>query len=152
MKFFVVLLVALAVPAQAAAYSPAAPMVAQECPGVGGACFTNGTLYIGSSPDRFATAHEVGHAFDSEVLTDEMRTSFQRRMRAPEGPWSTGTGFPAGLQSPNEWFADYFAVCTTGINPRRGWPDSYAPRPPLQRFFRVCTAIKMVMAYQSPAV
>lgn len=139
-----VLLALFLAPPAVASFHPAAPISTSECPAGGGACFTNGTIYLGAGASRFERQHEIGHAFDAEVLTDSQRADFQRMMRAPAGPWFAGTGFPAGLHSPAEWFADYYAVCLARINPRQGWPDSYAPRPTLRRFLRVCNAIKFV--------
>lgn len=77
----------------------------------------------------FVRAHEVGHLFDSQVLTDGDRRFFQRIMGAPAGPWSyVDTGEVNGYLSPAEWFADYYGAAAAGLTIDRGHspPGSYA--------------------------
>lgn len=98
-----------------------------------------GTITYSRSLDAFARAHEIGHLLDSEVLTDGDRTFFTRLMMVPgTGPWFRGTG-TAGLESPKEWFADYYAADATGLDMAAGERvASYAQIGPrrLSRFSR----------------
>lgn len=77
---------------------------------------------------KFVKAHEVGHLFDAQILTDGDRRYFTRLMRAPAGPWSyANTSDPRGEISPQEWFADYYGAAATGLTPANGVsPGSYA--------------------------
>lgn len=80
---------------------------------------------ITSGPlDRYQLAHEVGHLFDWQVLTDSQREEVRLLMHAPAGDWEREHG--AG-----EWFADYYAAAAiTPIVKRRtsrgGNPYAYA--------------------------
>lgn len=96
------------------------------------------TIYYRQPLDKFARAHEVGHLLDSQVLTDGDRHYFQRVMHAPAGAWNQGTGMDGGFQSPNEWFADYYAAAASGLNLSRESVSSYATLRPkrLRRFAR----------------
>jgi hypothetical protein len=70
----------------------------------------------GTRLDPVAAAHETGHLFDQQVLTDGDRHYITRLLHA-QGPWRQGTGAQGGYSSPNEWFADYYAAAATGWQP-----------------------------------
>jgi hypothetical protein len=59
---------------------------------------------------RFALAHELGHRFDAEYLTDGDRMYFARIIHAPSGPWRQDSGLTADAGG-EEWFADFYAAC-----------------------------------------
>lgn len=84
------------------------------------------TIYYQGKIDPTARAHETGHAFDDQVLTDGDRVYFQRLMRAPAGEWRTGTGLQGGAQSPSEWFADYYQAAVMNVDPRFANEAAYA--------------------------
>jgi hypothetical protein len=67
-------------------------------------------------------AHETGHLFDAEVLTDGDRRFFQRAMKAPIGPWSHAAAYGRveGNISPNEWFADYYGAFASNLTGLHG--------------------------------
>lgn len=128
-------------------YAPAPPAVHYQqgyAPGItaenaaGTAAYSRDTdtiYYQGKGMDPATRAHETGHAFDDQVLTDGDRIYFQRLMHAPAGGWRTGTGLQ-GLASPNEWFADYYQAAAMNLDPRRESQASYAQVGPkrLKRF------------------
>lgn len=140
-------MVLLALPAAASAGRMPRPPVlrvsADRCPDAGGPCASSSTIYVDGSSDRFIRAHEIGHLFDAQLLTDSDRAWFMRAMHLP-GPWVQGSGWPDGAASPSEWFADYYAACDTGINPNREWVASYAPQLNYGRLARLCWAIAAV--------
>lgn len=80
------------------------------------------TIYLPHDPNPYARAHETGHLFDTQVLSEGDRRYFQRLMHAPRGPWDHGEtyGKVQGEASPNEWFADYYAAAATGMTPQNG--------------------------------
>lgn len=81
---------------------------------------------------RFTLAHELGHVFDGQYLTDSDREWLRRVMTAPSGDWWKPNG--AG-----EWFADFYGDCAVGLG--RTSLEGYAERPSPRRLRRVCTAI-----------
>jgi len=89
-------------------------------------------VWIPDGAGRFALAHELGHQFDEQYLTDPDRAWLRRLMRAPRGDWWRPSG--AG-----EWFADYYADCAIGLG--RTSREGYASRPSPLRLQRVCNAI-----------
>jgi hypothetical protein len=101
---------------------------------------SEGVVYLTKAADSFGRAHEVGHVFDAQDLSDGDRTYFQKLMHAPGGQWNQGTGLKGGLHSPHEWFADYYGAAATGVTGddlRRGQGiSSYATLGPkrLDRF------------------
>lgn len=120
---------------------PTAYVHRADCPdnSVSDACAnpTTGEAWIPAIDlDRFTLAHELGHLFDGQVLTDRDREWLRLVMRAPGGDWWQPDG--AG-----EWFADYYADCAAyGGRPRHDSPEVYlAERPPAGRVMRVCWAI-----------
>jgi hypothetical protein len=108
-----------------------------------GAIFTNG--------DRFVTAHELGHAFDSTMLDRSERTDFLRlvRMYPPHTAWIStyvdeeGRVIDTGW-SPVEAFADAYASCWIGqiIGSGHEWTTStgYQPSAHIERL--VCRMIR----------
>jgi hypothetical protein len=120
---------------------PAAYVHNSDCPDDGGsdACAnpSTGEAWIPAVDlDRFTLAHELGHLFDAQYLTERDREWLRLVMRAPSGDWWEPWG--AG-----EWFADYYADCAVyGGRPRRSSPETYlADRPPARRVARICWAI-----------
>lgn len=92
-------------------------------------------IWIPDDADRFALAHELGHQFDRQYLTDPDRDWLRLVMHAdPDGEWSLPSG-------PDEWFADFYADCAVG-NTRHS-EEGYADRPTPKRLRRVCTAIRV---------
>lgn len=93
------------------------------------------TIYYQGKLDPFAKAHEIGHLFDHQVLSDGDRRFFQKLMHAPAGEWRAGTGL-AGLKSPSEWFADYYGSAVLGVDPTHANEAAYASIGPkrLRRF------------------
>jgi hypothetical protein len=117
---------------------PHVTVVAGTPPGWTGpftAASTGSTVWRGPRADRFALEHEFGHVFDSEVLTDADRDYFTRLMRL-KGPW-TQQGeevlgqWAGGGQSPDEWFADWYANGRLRCGPTLGncWTLGYADTP-----------------------
>lgn len=78
------------------------------------------TVYLpdrGRNPmQRFQKAHETGHLFMNQVLTDGDRQYFSRLLHAP-GQWGVGQG----ADDPAEVFADYYGAAASGINPAHGY-------------------------------
>lgn len=119
---------ALAVLASAAAFIPAPPTVnyvqgvapGADANAMGTAAYSRDTdtVYYQGKLDPATKAHEVGHAFDDQLLTDGDRVYFQRLMHAPTGGWRTGTGLQGGATSPSEWFADYYQAAAMNLDPR----------------------------------
>lgn len=78
------------------------------------------TVYL---PDRdsnpisdFQRAHETGHLFADQVLSEGDRRYFSRLLHA-SGRWSVGQG----ADDPAEVFADYYGAAASGINPANGY-------------------------------
>lgn len=69
-----------------------------------------------SMTNSFIKAHETGHVFDTEVLSDGDRYFLSRLIHAPPGPWQQQSVY----KSPNEWFADYYAAAASGVSPTNG--------------------------------
>lgn len=83
----------------------------------------NNTIHLPRDPSDFMRAHETGHLFDSQILSDGDRNYFQRLMHAPAGPWDHGAAYGKvqGEVSPNEWFADYYGALASGLTPDKGY-------------------------------
>lgn len=60
-------------------------------------------------------AHEVGHLFDWQVLTDTDRSAFAAVMHSPARGWYE-LQMPSGDAA--EWFADYYAAAAGNYDPR----------------------------------
>ncbi|WP_270028546.1 hypothetical protein [Solirubrobacter phytolaccae] len=91
--------------------------------------------------DWFTLGHEIGHQFDRQVLTEDLRWWLRGLMRADgRGEWFREKG-------PNEWFADFYALCAMGFDrrPRNEAHMAYLTEDPSpRRLRRVCTAIRMI--------
>lgn len=113
------------------------PAASEHGEPIGGYTDTNGQITLRPGASRYEQAHEMGHALDFEVLTNRDRARFQRIMGAPKGDWRTGGGYlNGGMQSPSEWFGDYYAASALGINPNRQSVTNYTQIDParLRRF------------------
>lgn len=90
------------------------------------------TVHVQPDPSPFAVTHELGHLFDSQILTEGDRRYFTRIMHAPGGPWNRGeaTGKVDGNISPNEWFSDYYGAMATGFDANEGGIGSFAVMTP----------------------
>lgn len=104
-----------------------APGLPQNAMGTAAYSADEDTVYYQGILDPATKAHETGHAFDDQILSDGDRRFFQRTMGMPDGEWRTGTGLNAdGLKSPSEWFADYYAAAVLGLDPERQSEAAYA--------------------------
>lgn len=123
---------------------PDAEVHRAECPDDGvaaqleiAACASTqtGEIWIpDESLDAFTLAHELGHQFDRQYLTDADRAWLRLVMRAPGGKWLRYFGA-------DEWFADYYADCATKSYERHSSDEAFAYRPVAHRLIRVCNAI-----------
>lgn len=86
------------------------------------------TVHVQPDPNPFAVTHELGHLFDSQVLSEGDRRYFQRIMHAPRGAWNLAetTGKVDGLRSPNEWFSDFYGAMGTGFDANKEGMASFA--------------------------
>lgn len=92
--------------------------------------------------DRYDFEHEEGHVFAYELLKPRDERYFTRLMRL-HGPW-TQQGeevlgqWQGGGQSPDEWFADWYANGRIGCGPSLGncWTLGYADSPTWDRQFK----------------
>jgi hypothetical protein len=83
--------------------------------------------------DHYILAHEKGHIFDHQLLTDEQRAWFVPRLKFEPGtPWSDG---------PAEMFADAYAACALSMHPRGGWITGVGWYPSVRRHRRVCRTL-----------
>jgi hypothetical protein len=111
-------------------------IVEQRCPGASPAMETScavlasNVIYLdpvmrtnGQRQWRFALAHELGHMWDYQHLTDDARQRFAQMVGQPGADWLTGeaTSMPQifGQIPPIEVFADAYAFCAMGANYRR---------------------------------
>ena len=113
----------------------------------------NGCVWLSNDHGRYDRMHELGHVFDHQVLTDVDRQRFTRMMGLGDRPWVVLSTQPDGLvrddgDSPNESFADAYAMCTMGIDGRGGGaryqlaPYYFAPTP--RQYDQLCAAIRFV--------
>lgn len=103
-----------------------------------------GTVYYTGLLDPSLRAHEVGHLFDSQILSDGDRNYFQRKFFADTGAgaWSRGTGATqGGLLSPNERFADWYMNAAIGNDPSHSWASAYATAPDPKAFRQFTKAL-----------
>lgn len=103
---------------------------------------STGTIYQFGPLDNSQMAHEVGHVFDTEVLTDGDRQQIEGLL-GMKGPWNQGTG-TGGVHSPDEAFADMYSAVATRMDPRHRWESSYVSPPApgtYKRFVRLLDAI-----------
>jgi hypothetical protein len=129
------------------AYGPVDPNLNEQsnAPVSGYADTSTNTVYLPVEHSAFMKAHEVGHLFDTQILSDGDRRFFQRTMGMPAGPWDHGAAYgTADLgQSPSEWFADYYGAIAAGFT-RPGWNvGSFAVITP-KRAKKVHQALKRV--------
>jgi hypothetical protein len=106
-----------------------------------GCTYPDGHIYVSASSKPFLRAHEMGHVFDFEVLTDGDHHWFAR-MFGIRGPWSDWK---------REVFADAYANCDLRTKP---WADhgklvglfegGHGYNPPLKRHRAICDAIKRI--------
>jgi hypothetical protein len=99
--------------------SPMPPIRYEDCPDLPGTgcVWTDGTVYAGSTPDRFTLRHELGHVAADQYLADAERSQFMQRVGARE--WRSDSDDPmAGRASGNEQFADAYAHCRGRDLPR----------------------------------
>lgn len=131
-------------------------------------------IYAPIGLDRFSLAHEKGHLFDAEVLTDHDRAVLMARMGLRPGPWTTSkviTDPTTGLsvleerggynctpqKCPNELFADAYASCRLHMMPVRrdhrgrlvySWQSAYGWTPKTNATERgVCRTIRNAARY-----
>lgn len=115
--------------------SPPGTVVAVDrpCPNFNAlACWVpaDDTIYAGGAwVWNQAFEHEVGHVFDTRVLTDADRAAFARIV----GRWDV------------EWFADAYSICATTTRPRHWFGGGYAPKVAQHR--RVCALIRHAGAW-----
>lgn len=119
---------------------PTAYVHTAECPYAPGhpcAGLETREAWVPHGSDRFTLAHELGHLYDEQTLTDTGREWFRTAMRAPAGGWWKEWGAA-------EWFADFYALCALGYDLRRinSAPGGYISHPSRQRLSRVCNRIR----------
>lgn len=97
--------------------------------------FTTNTIYSTQPLERYDRAHEVGHLFDSQILSPGDRNFFQKLMHAPSGAWNQGSAADTG-GGPSEWFGDYYAAAVVDMDPDHEMLGNYAQIGPkrLKRF------------------
>lgn len=106
-----------------------------------------GTIYYNDQASPWDLAHEQGHAFDEEVLSNADRWRIRKVMRiGNKGAWIAGGFAPDGSSGPDEKFADWYANAALGWGPgfvnktKRGpmeqWNSGYATSPVSARQYR----------------
>lgn len=129
--------------------SPMPLIVAGTCPADpdAGGCYYSAThtLYHRGG-NRFALAHELGHAFDTVELDERERTRFAGLMGQGGATQWLSTSEHA-RDSLSEIFADAYATCRLGMTATGRWTTSttYSPSPEQQR--RVCRFITAAVDY-----
>lgn len=115
-------------PAQIA-YTNEWPEGQERGPG-GAAAAANGKIYDPDGIlDRGGIAHETFHLLDQQHLTDADRARLQGLLgkRVRSGVWDQGTGATeAGMLSPSEVAADWYAALVMKQDPKRGWSGGYS--------------------------
>lgn len=107
-------------------------------------CAIGDVIYTPANADRFAVQHGIGHEFDHAYLDDGERHALIGRLGLTDRPWRTGTGL-AGLRSPSERFADAYAACRLGLDPkgeRTPWETGYDYQPTRKALRLVCSTIR----------
>lgn len=107
--------------------------------GVAAADVANSTVYSQQPLDAVQRAHEVGHIFDAQDVSEGDRLRFEQIAGFGKGRWNMGTGLTTGgLKSPNEYFADWYANAAAGNNPGGpkggSWESGYATPPSQHQF------------------
>jgi hypothetical protein len=97
--------------------------------------FVTNPIYSTQPLERYDRAHEVGHLFDSQVLSPGDHNFFQKLMHAPAGAWYQGSAADTG-GGPSEWFGDYYAAAVVDMDPDHEMLGNYAQIGPkrLKRF------------------
>lgn len=101
------------------------------------------TVHFAETLSKVARGHELGHAFDHQVLTEGDRTYFIRLMGL-ECPWDQGTGYtPVALagKSPIETFADWYGNAINKHDAVHSWDASYTSPPDAKTFRRFKQAL-----------
>lgn len=87
-----------------------APCPAYPIENGGWSCYEPSTRTIYAPRfDRFTFIHEVGHAYDFQVMSDTDRAEVQPMLTQSSGLWSGGTFYGA-----DEEFASAYAGCVMG--------------------------------------
>jgi hypothetical protein len=135
------------------------PVVTGPCPwdAEAGGCYVDEIIYVVPPVDRFTLNHEIGHAFDDQVMgagdgyaLTPPRAKFEAIMHL-HGPWwllgKCVHGYcdapPRGI-SPAEVFADEYANCRLRQRPDRGpWSAAYESTPTLRQHERACALMRL---------
>lgn len=133
---------------------PRFQFIAGPCPDnpssgdTGGCSFPDGRVYLLDDvfhPAHWIRAHELGHVFDSELLSAYDHHRFSRLANV-YGPWGgpdvDADGYSSGPLS--EDFADAYGACLLNVAPDR-W-SGYGYDPSLRLHRRVCAWIRRVAA------
>ena len=145
----ILILLAAAAPARAGALlPPTLDVINAPCPDptehVNGCAYPNGTVYFDETnkwANPFDRAHEIGHAFDFEILSGYDHARFAQLINVYgdwDGPNIDRHGGPAGPL--REDFADAYAGCLLHVNPSED--SGYGYEPSNRRQARVCAWIK----------
>lgn len=142
--------------------APMPQLVMAECPGLpeAGGCYigadetdVNGDVWptgaVFTSGDEFATAHELGHAFDESMMDTGERQRFSTLYGKQTKAWSSSYVDAAGrlVQTPgslSELFADAYANCYLGhvVAPDHTWEAGYGYYPTARIHRLICAMIK----------
>lgn len=109
----------------------------------------DGTIYLveplGGSDTRLTLAHELGHVWDAEHMTDQYRAAFTSQTGSSGRPWFSEADTPF---DPGEAFANAYAYCSMSPRARRrefrddgGYPGigiNYQGRPGRQIVANTC--------------
>lgn len=101
------------------------------------------TVYFEGALSKSGRGHELGHAFDFQVLTDGDRVFFTRLMGL-SGAWDQGSGYTrtaAAGKSPVEVFADWYGNAVNGHDATHSWDSSYSATPTGRTFRRFKQAL-----------
>jgi hypothetical protein len=140
------LILAVSTPAQAARVPlpDGVTVTVAPCPGypdaLGCAVAATATVYVRSAKDRETRAHELGHLWDAQVLTDDDRAWFSKRLGRPRLPWTRSPG----QTSNGELFAEAYARCAVPLKRGRGEESVYGYNLDGQRHRQICAAIQVL--------
>jgi hypothetical protein len=120
-----------------------------HCPGLetAGGCYLGNTIYVLDRHSRFSIYHELGHAFDEQMMDAGERNRFAHLVGMADLKWTWADDMDGALVqapgTPAERFADAYAACRMGLIAGAGhiWKSGYGYYPRARQHRLICGVI-----------